>query len=103
MLQSEGVRATMSAEAPWWHSESDPRHSRLVKLVIVALFPALLLAVHQPLKLIVYGLAWLLPANTLWARYFVWCAMVVEVVLSLLGAFWICRLIWPTTRNESQS
>jgi len=85
-------------------AESDRGHPWLVKLVIVAIvFPILLMALMQPWKLVLLGLAWLLPVHTQWAWWVARCAAVVGVILAGYGALWICRLIWPkaTTRSHA--
>ncbi len=76
-------------------AESDRGHSWLVKFVIVAIaFPVLLVALMQPWKLVLLGLACLLPVNTQWAQWVGWCASIAGMVLAGYGALWICRLIW---------
>ena len=85
-------------------AESHRAHSWLVKLVIVTIvLPTLLLALMQPWKLVIFGLAWLLPADTLWAQWVGWCAVVVGVVLAVGGALWLCRLIWPRATTSSHA
>jgi hypothetical protein len=78
---------------------SDRGHSWLIKLVIVAIvFPVLVVALMQPWKLVLFGLAWLLPVDQQWAEWVGWCASIVGVVLAGYGALWICRLIWLRRR-----
>jgi len=90
----------MSDRASSWRldqmAESDRRHSWLLKALIVMLvFPVLLLTFMQVWKLVLYPLAWLLPAGALWAQLVGWAAVVVGLVLAVGGALWACRLIWP--------
>jgi len=78
----------MSDRTSWWRlehmAESDRRHAWLVKLVIVTMvFPVLLLTLMQPWKLVIYGLAWLLPSHTLWAQAIGWCAVVLNAAIHL--------------------
>jgi membrane associated rhomboid family serine protease len=84
--------------------ESDRRHSWLVKVLIVMMvFPTFLLTLMQVWKLVLYPLAWLLPAEGLWAQLIGWSAAVVGVVFALVGALWICRLIWPKRATNSHA
>ncbi len=85
-------------------AESDRRHSWLVKVLIVMLvFPMLLLTLIQAWKLVLYPLAWLLPAKRLWAQLIGWSAAIVGMVVALIGALWICRLIWPKSTTNSHA
>ena len=90
----------MSEKASWWRfnamAESNRGHSWLVKaLIVILVFPVLLFTFTQIWGVVLYPLAWLLPAGALWAQFVGWTAMVVGLVLGVGGALWICRLIWP--------
>ena len=98
----------MPDRTPWWRlegmAESDRGHSWLVKLEIVTIvFPVLVLALTQPWKLVLFGLAWLLPPGTRWAQWVGWCAAIVGVTLAGCGALWICLLIWPKPTTSSHA
>jgi len=98
----------MSDRARWWRwdqmAESDRRHSWLVKVLIVMIvFPTLLFTFMQAWLLVLYPLAWLLPAETLWAQLIGWSAVAVGVVVALVGALWICRRIWPKRATHSHA
>ena len=98
----------MSDKTPWGRhegmAESDPAHSWLVKMVIVMIvFPVLLVTLMQPWKLVIYGLAWLLPADAAWAHWFGLCAVVVGTILAGWGALRVCRLIWPKPTTSSHA
>ena len=81
--------------------ESDRRHVWLVRVLIVLLvFSVLFLTLMQPWKLVLYGLAWLLPADKPWAEWVGWSAAIAGVLLALVGALWICRRMWPTTSKS---
>jgi hypothetical protein len=85
-------------------SLSDRGHSWLVKLVIVTIvFPVLVLGLRRPWKLVLFGLAWLLPVGTQWVQWVGWCAAIVGVTLAGYVALWICRLIWPKARTSSHA
>src|SRR5437867_8384458 len=90
----------------WWRlqnmSESDAGHHRLVKATIAGfVFPTLLVALMQPWKLVVLGLAWILPSDSVWAYWVGWCAVVAGWILAGWGAFSICRMIWPKAATPS--
>jgi uncharacterized membrane protein YdjX (TVP38/TMEM64 family) len=92
----------------WWRfegmAESDHGHSWLVKATIVVIvFPVLLVSFMQRWKLVVLGLAWMLPADAAWAHWVGWCAVVVGVILAGWVSFWICRLIWPKSASPSRA
>ena len=91
----------------WWRletmSESDRGHSWLVKLIVAIVFPVLVVALMQPWKLVLFGLAWLLPVDTRWAQWVGWCASIAGAILAGYGALWICRLIWPKTTTRSHA
>jgi hypothetical protein len=96
----------MPDRTPWWRledmAESDPGHPWLVKLVIVTIvFPTLILTLMLAWKLVLLGLAWLLPVDTRWAQWVGWCAAIVGVILAGYGALWVCRLIWPKRTTNS--
>ena len=98
----------MSHKASWWRldhmAESDRRHAWLVKAVIVMIvFPTLLVTFTQAWKLVLYPLAWLLPPERLWAQLIGWSAVVVGLVLAVVGALWVCRLIWPKRTTNSHA
>ena len=98
----------MPDRTPWWRlasmTESDRAHSWLVKLLIVTIvFPVLLMALMQPWKLVLFGLAWLLPVGTQWAQWVGWCAAIAGVILAGYGALWICRRIWPKATTKSHA
>jgi hypothetical protein len=84
--------------------EADRRHSWLIKMVIVLIvFPALVVAFTQPWKLVLFGLAWLLPVDTTWAWWLGWGAAIAGVILGGYGALWICRLIWPKGPSNARA
>jgi len=85
-------------------AESDRGHSWLVKLVIATIvFPVLVVALMQPWKLVLFGLAWLLPVDARWAQWVGWCAAIFGAMLAGYAALWICRLIWPKTATRSHA
>jgi len=98
----------MTDRAPWWRlddmAESDRGHSWLLKaLIVMIIFPTLLLILIQAWKLVLFPLAWLLPAERLWAQVIGWSAVVVGVSVALVGALWVCRLIWPKRATNSHA
>jgi len=97
----------MAGKPSWWRldqmaeSESDPRHSWLLKAVIVMMvFPTLLLTFMQVWKLALLTLDLVLPRQPLWARVIGWSAVVVGAAFALFAALWLCRLIWPKRKAK---
>lgn len=81
----------------WWRLELG-----LVRLVIAGIvFPVLVVALMQPMKLMLFGLTWVLPADTQWAQWVGWSSAIVGVVFAGYASLCVCRLIWPRASNGS--
>lgn len=108
VMADESDKVTPTKQTSWWQlqpmSESDPGHRWILKGTIAAIiFPALLIGFMQPWKLVMFGLAAIVPTDQQWTRWLGWCAAVVGVILPALGAFSICRLIWPKSPTSGRA
>lgn len=84
-----------------WGSRTAGTRGSSSLVIVLLVFPTLLLTLMQPWKLVIYGLAWLLPGDKLWAQWIGWCAVVIGMLLALFGVSWICRQIWPTATTKA--
>jgi hypothetical protein len=66
-------------------------------------FPVVLLASLCAWSVLLYPLAWVLPAERLWAQVIGWSAVGVGTIVALVVTLSICRRIWPKPTSTSHA
>ena len=63
-------------------------------MVAFVLFPVFIIAFMQPLKLLTFGLYFVLPKQTPWVDRVLSTSVWIGMVVAVVGAFLACRWIW---------